>query len=453
MDLLKENIPALVRKLAIPASVGTLFQTLYNIVDTFYSGLISPEALSALSKSFPIYFIIVATSIGVTVGGTSLIGNSIGEKNEKNASYYFTHIIIYGLLISVFITFIGLYFSEKVFNLMGSTEEITNLGLQYTNIMFYGSFLFFLVVSLNSLLHAEGDTKTYRNVLILSFLLNIILNPILIFGFLFIPAMGMMGIGLSTIIAQLIAFLIILFKVLQNPRVKKITIEYFNVKFTFLKNIFFQSMPISIAICGYAVAATFIFTYVGQTSELAVAGYGAATRIEQVVLLPILGINTAIISIIAQNFGANNFDRVKETYFVSIKYGLILMVFSGILVYLTADIVPRFFSSNEVVLEYGRRYLKIAAFILPAYPIFFLSNGFFMGLKKSNYAMVNNMMRNVLVPICVFYLAKYLSADFDTFFWLWFVFQWTLSILLFTYVSYYIKKKLDKSSTVLNPQP
>ena len=453
MDLLKENIPVLVRKLAIPASVGTLFQTLYNIVDTFYSGLISPEALSALSKSFPIYFIIVATSIGVTVGGTSLIGNSIGEKNEKNASYYFTHIIIYGLLISVFITFIGLYFSEKVFDLMGSTQEITNLGLQYTNIMFYGSFLFFLVVSLNSLLHAEGDTKTYRNVLILSFLLNIILNPILIFGFLFIPAMGMMGIGLSTIIAQLIAFLIILFKVLQNPRVKKITIEYFNVKFIFLKNIFFQSMTLSIAICWYAVAATFIFTYVGQTSELAVAGYGAATRIEQVVLLPILGINTAIISIIAQNFGANNFDRVKETYFVSIKYGLILMVFSGILVYLTADIVPRFFSSNEVVLEYGRRYLKIAAFILPAYPIFFLSNGFFMGLKKSNYAMVNNMMRNVLVPICVFYLAKYLSADFDTFFWLWFVFQWTLSILLFTYVSYYIKKKLDKSSTVLNPQP
>ena len=453
MDLLKENIPVLVRKLAIPASVGTLFQTLYNIVDTFYSGLISPEALSALSKSFPIYFIIVATSIGVTVGGTSLIGNSIGEKNEKNASYYFTHIIIYGLLISVFITFIGLYFSEKVFDLMGSTQEITNLGLQYTNIMFYGSFLFFLVVSLNSLLHAEGDTKTYRNVLILSFLLNIILNPILIFGFLFIPAMGMMGIGLSTIIAQLIAFLIILFKVLQNPRVKKITIEFFNIKLIFLKNIFFQSMPISIAICGYAVAATFIFTYVGQTSELAVAGYGAATRIEQVVLLPILGINTAIISIIAQNFGANNFDRVKETYFVSIKYGLILMVFSGILVYLTADIVPRFFSSNEVVLEYGRRYLKIAAFILPAYPIFFLSNGFFMGLKKSNYAMVNNMMRNVLVPICVFYLAKYLSADFDTFFWLWFVFQWSLSILLFTYVSYYIKKKLDKSSTVLNPQP
>ena len=122
MDLIKENIPLLIRKLAVPASVGTLFQTLYNIVDTFYSGLISPEALSALSKSFPIYFIIVATSIGVTVGGTSLIGNSIGEKNEKDASFYFTHIVIYGLILSIVITFIGLTFSEPVFYLMGSSK-------------------------------------------------------------------------------------------------------------------------------------------------------------------------------------------------------------------------------------------------------------------------------------------------------------------------------------------
>ena len=83
MNLLKDKVPTLVRKLALPAMIGTLFQTFYNVVDTFFAGKISPEALSALSKSFPIYFIIVATSIGVTVAGTSLIGNSIGEKNEK----------------------------------------------------------------------------------------------------------------------------------------------------------------------------------------------------------------------------------------------------------------------------------------------------------------------------------------------------------------------------------
>jgi len=449
MNLTKDNIPFLVRKLAIPASVGTLFQTFYNIVDTFFAGKISPEALSALSKSFPIYFIIIATSIGVSVAGTSLIGNSIGENNKKNILYYFSHIIIYGLIISVFITFLGLNYSEKVFLLMGSNSEVTNLGTAYTDIIFYGSILFILVVSLNSLLHAEGDTKTYRNVLIISFFLNIILNPIFIFGFLFIPALGVKGIAIATLIAQLVAFIIVLIKVIFNERVKEISKEFFYIKYFYIKNIFFQSMPITIAISGYSIAATIVFTYIGLSSEYAVAGYGAATRIEQVVLLPILGINTAIISIIAQNYGANLLERVKETYFVSIKYGLFIMIISGVLVYLTAEIVPTFFSSNPEVLDFSTRYLKISAFILPAYPIFFLSNGFFMALKKSENAMLNNILRNVLVPITVFYLAKYLSADFDSFFWLWAAFQWTLSLLLLLFVIYFIKYRLKKSSAVV----
>jgi len=449
MNLTKDNIPFLVRKLAIPASVGTLFQTFYNIVDTFFAGKISPEALSALSKSFPIYFIIVATSIGVSVAGTSLIGNSIGENNKKNILYYFSHIIIYGLIISVIITFLGLNYSEKVFFLMGSNPEVTKLGTEYTDIIFYGSILFILVVSLNSLLHAEGDTKTYRNVLIISFFLNIILNPIFIFGFLFIPALGVKGIAIATLIAQLVAFIIVLIKVFSNERVKEISKEFFSIKYYYIKNIFFQSMPITIAISGYSIAATIVFTYIGLSSEYAVAGYGAATRIEQVVLLPILGINTAIISIIAQNYGANLFDRVKETYFVSIKYGLFIMIISGILVYFTAEVVPAFFSSNPEVLDYSTRYLKISAFILPAYPIFFLSNGFFMALKKSENAMLNNILRNVLVPITVFYLAKHLSADFNSFFWLWAAFQWTLSLILLLFVIYFIKYRLKKSSAII----
>ena len=451
MDLLKDNIPKLVRKLAVPAMIGTLFQTLYNVVDTFFAGKISPEALSALSKSFPIYFIIIATSIGVTVAGTSLIGNSIGEKDNKKTLNYFSHIIYYGILISIFITFIGLYFSERVFFLMGSTEEVASLGLEYTNIIYSGSFLFILVVSLNSLLHAEGDTKTYRNVLVISFLLNIILNPILIFGFLFIPAFGVKGIGIATIISQLVSFLIILFKVLKNERVRNITNEYLVPKFLFFKNIFFQSMPISVSICGYALAAAIIFTYVGQSGEYAVAGYGVGTRIEQVVLLPILGINTAIISIIAQNYGANNLVRIKETYFTAIKYAFIIMITAGTLVFLSASVITSFFSSDPEVIEYGKRYLKISAFVLPAYPVFFLSNGFFMALKKSENAMISNFFRNVLNPIAVFYIAKYINASFETFFWLWVGINWFFSISYFFIIIYYFKLKLNKPSTVVHP--
>ena len=246
MNLLKDEVSVLVRKLAIPASIGTLFQTLYTIVDTFYAGKISPEALSALSKSFPIYFIIIATSIGVTVAGTSLIGSSIGEKNEKNVLSYFGNVIVYAVVISFIVSLLGFTFGEKVFLLMNSSDEVTSLGLKYINVIFLGTILFILVVALNSFLHAEGDTITYLNALIFSFFLNIILNPVFIFGFLFIPALGITGIGVATLIAQFVSFLIVLRKILINERIKKITFDYFKVKYFFLKNIFFQYIPIQV---------------------------------------------------------------------------------------------------------------------------------------------------------------------------------------------------------------
>ncbi len=451
MNLLKDKIPRLVRKLAIPASIGTLFQTLYNIVDTFYAGKISPEALSALSKSFPVYFIIIAASIGVTVAGTSLIGNSIGEKDENKVLNYFTHIIFFGIIISIFITIFGLNYSEKIFYIMGSTKEVSHFGLQYTDIIFYGSIIFILVVALNSLLHAEGDTKTYRNVLILSFFLNIILNPILIFGFLFIPPMGVKGIGIATLISQLLSLIIVLKKVLSNSRVKVLHKEFFLPKFLYFKNIFFQSMPIFISICAYSIASAIIFIYVGQEGEFATAGYGAASRFEQVLFLPVLGINTAIISIISQNYGAMNFNRIRETYFTAIKYALFIMVLAAIAVFLLADIVTSVFSNNSEVIDYGKRYLRISALVLPAYPLFFISNGFFMALKKSENAMISNMIRNLVLPVSVFYLAKYLTADFNTFFWLWVVFNWSYSLMYLLVVLYYLRSQLEKSRAVINP--
>ena len=451
MDLLKDKIPTLVRKLAVPASVGTLFQTLYNIVDTFFAGKISPEALSALSKSFPIYFILVATSIGVTIAGTSLIGNSIGENDKKKVLYYFSNIIYFGVFISVIITFLGLYFSETVFLLMGSTNEVTLLGLEYTNVIFSGTIIFIMVVALNSLLHAEGDTKTFRNALIFSFFLNIILNPILIFGFMFIPAFGVKGIGIATIISQTISLFIVFYKVIKNQRVKEMTKEFFLIKYIYLKDIFFQSMPISVAICGYSIASAIIFTYVGSSGEEAAAGYGAATRIEQVVLLPVLGINTAIISIIAQNYGAANYLRIKQSYYTAIKYAFIIMVTSGIFIYITSGIIPTFFSDNLEVIHYGKKYLQISAFVLPAYPIFFLSNGFFMALKKSENALITNFFRNIILPIVTFYVATYFVADFNTFFWIWVISNWIFSVTLLFVVLYYIKNKLNKTGAVIQP--
>ena len=452
MNLLTDDIKVLLKRLAIPASVGTLFQTLYNVVDTYFAGKISPEALSALSKSFPIYFIIIGTCIGVTVASTSLIANSIGESDEKKTLNYFTHSIYYGILIAILIAYIGLTYADDIFDIMVTTPEVKSLGLEYTNIIFAGSVVFILVVSLNSLLHAEGDTKTYRNLLILSFFLNIILNPILIFGFMSIPAMGVKGIAIATIISQSICLFIIFIKILKNKRVKELTTDFFIPKFLYFKNLFFQSVPITISISASSFAFTVVIAYVGNFGEYAVAGYGAGERFIHVMLLPVLGLNTAIVSIIGQNFGAKNFDRIKEAYFTAIKYGVSIMIVSGIIVYFIADIIIGLFSSNLEVIDSGKQYLKIQTFAFPAYTIFFMCNGFFIGLKKAEYAMASNLIRNFVIPVIVYYIAVEIKVALTSFFWLWSISNITYSALILLFVIFFIKNKLDKSSTVVQPR-
>ena len=448
MNLLKDPIPNLIKKIALPASIGTLFQTLFNIVDTFFAGTISPEALSALAKSFPIYFIIIAACVGVTVGGTSLIANSIGEKNKSKIHGYFAHTIIYAIIVSIFITAIGLLFAPYLFELMGSDIKVVQLGLSYTNVVFTGSIVFIMLVALNSLLHADGDTKTYRNVLILSFLLNILLNPLFIFGFGPVPAFGISGIGIATIVAQFVGLVIVFIKASKSVRIKDISKKDFNFNSKILTNLFFQSAPISAALLLISVGNFIILTYIGVFGEFATAGYGSAARFEQILLLPVLGLNTAIISIIGQNYGSKNYVRVKESYFKAVLYGFNLMIISGLVIFFSADKIVSIFSDNQEVIKYGTMYLKISALIFPAYPIFFISNGFFMAIKKSSYSMYLNIIRNVILPIPTILVANFFDGGFDTFFWSYCFFNWLYVICLFLYVTSYIRKNLDQTSRV-----
>jgi len=446
LNLLKDPIPSLIKKIALPASIGTLFQTLFNIVDTFFAGTISPDALSALAKSFPIYFIIIAACVGVTVGGTSLIANSIGENNKFKIHGYFVHTIIYAIIISILITLAGLIFAPYLFELMGSENEVIKLGLSYTNVVFGGSIIFIMLVALNSLLHADGDTKTYRNVLILSFLLNILLNPLFIFGFGPIPAFGISGIGIATIVAQFIGLIIIFLKASKSNRIKNISLKDFNFNFKTLTILFFQSAPISAALLLISVGNFIILSFIGVFGEFATAGYGSAARFEQILLLPVLGLNTAIISIIGQNFGSKNYLRVKESYFKAIIYGFSIMIVSGLIIFISADKIISIFSNNQEVINYGSSYLKISALIFPAYPIFFISNGFFMAIKKSSYSMYLNIIRNVILPIPTILVAQSFDGGYDTFFWSYCFFNWLYVICLFTYVTTYIRKNLHQAS-------
>ena len=124
MDLTKDKISTLIRQIAIPSSIGTLFQTLYNIVDVKFAGLISPDAITAIAKSFPIYFIIIGFTTGLSIGVTALISNALGQKNEKKASLFLAQSILASLIISIFVTFIGLYGTEPILIFLKTSPSI-----------------------------------------------------------------------------------------------------------------------------------------------------------------------------------------------------------------------------------------------------------------------------------------------------------------------------------------
>ena len=335
MDLTKENIIQLLKKVAIPASIGTVFQTLYNIVDTFFAGKISPEALSALAKSFPIYFIIIAVGIGLGVASTALMANSIGEGNKNKASMYLAQNIILTLIVAIIITFLGLNISSTILELMGSNQKNIDLTLKYLDIIFYGSFIVFIQFAINSSLNAQGDTKSYRNVLIVSFFLNIFLNPLFIFGYGIFPAMGISGIAFATIFTQFLGTLYLIYKVYKTELKEFLKINCFIPKREFIISLLKQDVPISFGMITISIGVFIILYFVGTFGEYAIAGYGTAIRFEQILLLPIFGLNTAVLSIAGQNFGAKNYSRVKETYYKALTIGCGFMVFGGILILLS----------------------------------------------------------------------------------------------------------------------
>ena len=440
MDLTKDKISDLIRKIAIPSSIGTLFQTLYNIVDAKFAGLISPGAITAIAKSFPIYFIIIGTTVGLSVGVTSLISNALGKKDESTASFLFSQSILVSIVASIIVTLIGIYGTEPILIFLKTGPEIITYATDYMHVIFLGSFLFFLQLTINASLVSRGDTKSLRNVHIVSFFLNIILNPIFIYGFYFIPAMGISGIALATLCAQLYGLIYIIYKVNQTDLKKYIYPECFYPKLSLLKDIIRQAIPATGSMIFIGLGIFVLLYYVSIYGDYSAGGYGAAIRFEQLFLLPVLGLNASTLSLVGQNFGALKFDRIRETYLKSVFYGTVFMGICGIFIFFASDYIMIFFSSDPQIIYYGSIYLKIAAFAGPCYPIFFISSALLQGLKKPIYQMIINLMRMVVLPIVALTIAViYLKVSFLTMFLVILSINYVFASLVFWFSVYQIK--------------
>ena len=431
LNLTSTPILKLLTQIAIPSMTGSLFQTLFNLIDTFYAGKISPEALAALAKAFPLYFIIISAGIGIVAGCNSLIANSLGSNNKVAGSIYSYHSIIYAFFLSIFIMLIGTFFSYDILKFMGSTQESIALSKEYTDIIFLGTIIFLLLTSFNSVLYAQGDTKTYRNVLIVGVIFNIILNPIFIFGLFFIPAFGVAGLAISTILIQFIACIYLYFKVNQTELKIIFKISNFLIRKNFLINVFNQCMPITMALFLVAAGSYILLSFLSIFGDRAIAGYGAAVRFEHLFSLPVIGLNTAVISIAGQNFGAKRFDRIKEVYFKAVFIGMIIMCLAGIIIYLLSESIISIFSNDFEVIKFGSTYLKIAAFIGPIYPVFFISHALFTALKKTFLIFYSNLFRMIIFPITiVWFILNIMDGYFNDIFYGLLLMNWTFGFIM-----------------------
>ena len=449
INLVGEPIIDLLKKIAIPASTGTLFQTLYNIVDTFFAGKISANALAAIAKSFPLYFIIIATGVGIVSASNALISNSLGAKDDHTASLYVAQSLLYSVIVSILVTIVGLSFSDDLLKFMGSDQETIRLATDYLDIIFFATFIFLIQISLNGALNAQGDTKSYRNVLIVSFFLNIGLNPLFIFGLGPIPAFGIAGLAIATVIAQFLGLIYLAYKVYCCELKQYLSPQCFLPKINLIKNLTNQSVPMMMNMFMIGLGIYNILFFVSKFGYLAAAGYGSALRIEQILLLPVIGLNTAVLTIAGQNFGAKLFDRVDESYTKAIMVGSSFMILAGVIVFLLADNIVSIFTDNQEVIDFGADYLKVAAFIGPVYPVFFITNALFQAIKKPIYTVIITFSRLVLLPFSTMSVVVFvLNGSFkDLFLGLFFI-NWTFGILVFLFSKYYMKKLFSKTATV-----
>ena len=443
INFTKDKISYLLKKIAIPAATGTLFQSLYTLVDTFYAGKISANALIALSKAFPITFVIIAFGVGILAGTTSLIANTLGEKDDYKAATYLAQSVIYSFLIYILVAFIGLNFASSTLSFMGTEEVNILLTLEYIEIIFLGSIFFFLQVSLNSVLNAQGDTKSYRNILIISFFLNIILNPLFVFGFGIIPAFGVSGLAIATIISQFISLVYILAKVLKSDIIRLISLKFFLIKINLILDLLKQGMPITVSLMLIGLGIYNILFFVSKFGDIATAGYGVALRIEQLLLLPTIGLNTAVLSITGQNFGAKKYGRIGEVYFKAIFYGVFTMLVAGLFIFFSGNFLIQLFTNDPEVIYFGVQYLKIAALIGPVYPIFFITNAFFQGIKKPIFSTCINLFRIVILPFATMWLIlNYFNGGFVDLFLGLLVINWIFGIFVIIIVKYIFLRKL-----------
>jgi len=440
-DLIKKPLPGLIRSLAVPASIGFFFNTMYNVVDTYFAGLVSTTALAALSISFPVYFVIIAFGFGIATGANALIANSLGAGKTEEAQKYSMQSLMFSILISLILMIVGWIFSPSLFRLLGASGEYLQIATSYTNIIFLSSVFFGLTFVINSILNSQGDTKTFRNFLIVGFFLNLVLNPAFMFGWGPLPALGLSGVAWATFFIQIIGVLYMGYRAMGSDIICRGCWGMLMPKLYYFKKISAQSFPASLNMMTVALGIFIITYFIKPFGQAAIAAYGIATRIDQVALLPLIGLNIATLTLVGQNNGAKKFSRVMRTCWLCLRYGAVLAAIATIIVFLIPRQLMYWFSSDPEVIDIGAVYLRISALIYISYMILYIVVSTLQGIKKPMYAIWIGLYRQILMPIIIFPLFISVFAwGLVGIWWGIFFINWSAAIVSVLYTRFQLNK-------------
>jgi len=396
--LANEPVKQLLIKLSAPAMVGMMVNALYNLVDTFFVGrAVGKDAIAGLTVAMPIQMIIFAFAQLIGLGAASVISRSLGSKDVEKANHVAGISFVLVTLVGISSCILGLMFIDPILQSFSASGVVLEQARAYMGIIFIGNIFVTFTVSSNSLIRAEGNAKIAMITMVIGTLINIILDPILIYGL----KMGVRGAALATVIAQFISFAFIIIYFLGGKSTLKLHAHHFKLRFDYIVEIVKVGFPSFARQAAGSIMAIIInasLVYYGGNAAL--SAYGLINKVIMFLFMPLFGIVQGMQPIVGFNYGAEKFDRVKKAIKLSI-YSISIMLFaSWILLQVFPDFIFRLFlpyNGNEDVFAIGVPGIKTMMFAVPVIGIQIVSSSVYQALGKAKPALVLSLLRQIIL--------------------------------------------------------
>ncbi len=390
--------------MSLPMIISMLVQAMYNVVDSIFVAQISENALTAVSLAFPLQNLMIAFAGGTAVGVNALLSRSLGEKNQDHVNHTATNSVFIFLVTALIFMIGGLTLSHLFFTVQTSNTEIVTAGTQYSMIVVGCSIGLFSQFLFERLLQATGRTVHTMITQGLGAIINIILDPIFIFGLFGMPKMGVAGAAIATVTGQIIACLLALFFNLKFNHDIQFQWKSFKPNFQIIKQIYSVGIP-SIIMQSIGSVMTFgINTILIGFSTTATAVFGVYFKLQSFVFMPVFGLNNGMIPIIAYNLGAKQSKRMFDTIKLAMIYATGMMLIGVILFESIPQVLLSFFNASEAMIQIGTPALRIIAihFIFAGYSI--VCSAVFQAVGKGTYSLLTSLIRQLFVLLPCAYL-------------------------------------------------